>query len=151
NDSRYLHGGAAQPLPARMLRNHTNLDAVIAVNVMPTGTDISDCLNAYPSPPPDPVGMSAKLRRFLNRNPNLLAYGNVLDTFKRCLSAAQLRLLASESAEADVLIHPYLCESRWYDYENYQSYIEAGRKAAREALPYIHALMNLKSSSHSSS
>jgi NTE family protein len=144
NGARYIDGGAAQPLPVGMLRDHTSVDAIIAINVMATSADVAATLDVYPAPPLDPIGTSARLRRFVNRSLNLFAYGNVLDTFKRCLSSAQLRLLASESAAADVLIHPYLTESRWYDYENFQRYIDAGRKAAQDALPHIHSLMNLK-------
>ena len=72
---------------------------------------------------------------------NLFAYGNVMDTFKRCLTAAQLRLISEESASADVLIHPFLSESKWYDYENFARYIHAGRRAAESALPQIERLM----------
>ena len=144
---RYIDGGAAQPLPVSLLREHTSVDAIIAINVMATSADVSACIDAYPAPPPAAGSVPARMRRFLNASLNLFAYGNVLDTFKRCLSSAQLRLLASESAAADVLIHPYLCESRWYDYENFERYIEAGRKAAEDALPHIHALLNLKTES----
>ncbi|TLD72057.1 hypothetical protein FEM03_04850 [Phragmitibacter flavus] len=144
NGKRYIDGAAAQPLPVSMLRDHTSVDATIAVNVMAPSAAVAATLDVSPPPPLDPIGTSARLRRFFNRNLNLFAYGNVLDTFKRCLSSAQLRLLAYESAAADVLIHPYLTESRWYDYENFQRYIDAGRKAAQDALPHIHSLMNLK-------
>lgn len=142
NGKRYIDGGASQPLPVGLLRRHAALDAVIAINVMATEEDISHCRDTYPTPPRDPAGFSARLRQGLNRSFNLFAYGNVLDTFKRCLTAAQLRLLTEESKLADVVIHPYLCESRWYDYENFERYIEAGRLAARQTLPQLRMLMH---------
>jgi NTE family protein len=84
------------------------------------------------------------LRRFWSacvKSVNLFAYGNVLDTFKRCLTAAQLRLISDESLTADVLVHPFFCESTWYDFENSDRYVEAGRAAMQAALPRIRTLM----------
>jgi len=65
-----------------------------------------------------------------------------MDTFQRSLTTAQLRLVAQESERADVVIHPFFCESTWFDYENFDRYISAGREAARAALPQIRALLN---------
>jgi hypothetical protein len=79
--------------------------------------------------------------RGLNRSINLFAYGNVLDTYMRCLYAAQMHILEEDAAQADVLLHPYLCESKWYDFENFDRYIIAGRDAATAALPQIRALL----------
>ena len=70
-----------------------------------------------------------------------MAYGNVLDTFRRSLMASQIQVTAKEAERADVVLHPFFCEAAWYDYENFDRYIKAGRDAAREALPEIRALM----------
>lgn len=150
---RYIDGGASQPLPVSLLRDImatgsaqiTEADeippapvSIIAVNVMPTTADLGSCsICSYPVPPPPPRGPMRKWFASLNRHVNLFAYGNVLDTFKRCLTSAQLRLVAEEGDRADVLIHPFFCESRWYDFENFNRYIEAGRTAAEAALPRI--------------
>lgn len=138
---RYIDGGASQPLPVGLLKKTIQLDHVIAVNAMPTPGDISSRqLKSFPTPPEPPRTPAGRAWNALMRRINLFAYGNVLDTFKRCLTAAQLRLMAEESATADVVIHPFFCESRWYDFENFNRYIEAGRSAARSALPLIRAL-----------
>ena len=73
---------------------------------------------------------------------NLLAPGNVLDTFRRALMAAQLRLIAKEEAAADVVIHPRFTNSSWHDYENFEQYLQAGRTAAQAALPAIRGLLH---------
>lgn len=142
NNTRYIDGGAAEPLPVGLLRERANVDAVIAVNVMATADDIANSsLSSYPHPPVTPASFFGRFSRSINRNINLFAYGNLLDTFKRCLTSAQIRLIAKESLNADVLLHPFIIESRWYDYENFQRYIEAGRKAAQDAMPQIRALL----------
>jgi NTE family protein len=154
---RYIDGGASQPLPVSLMRqilaakplpasdgagSPAPLDAIIAVNVMPTFEDLASAqICSYPSPPPAPLGVWGRFSAVANRNVNLFAYGNVLDTFKRCLTSAQLRLVSEEGARADVLIHPFFCESRWYDFENFTRYIDAGRKAAEAALPQIFDLI----------
>ncbi len=144
-DKRWIDGGAAQPLPVELLHQVADLDYIIAVNVMLTLEDISSSskLQSYPMPPPVPTTFMSRLWGTLSQNLNLFAHGNVLDTFKRCLTSSQLRVIAHESARADVLIHPFCHESRWYDFENFNRYIESGRTAALEALPQIHKLLQI--------
>jgi NTE family protein len=146
NGKRYIDGGAAQPMPVTLLRKLVPVDSVIAVNVLPTVADIAGSqFNSYPLPPPPAVNLFGRLRAAVNSNVNLFAYGNVLDTFKRCLTSAQLRLVAEESTRADVLVHPLFAESRWHDFHNFNRYLEAGRKAAEEALPAIRELLKVSS------
>lgn len=154
--SRYVDGGAAQPLPVSLLKRLASLDHIIAVNVMPTASDIASCrLKSFPVPPEPPDTALGRAWNTLMQGVNLFAYGNVLDTFKRCLATAQVRIMTEESAHADVVIHPFFCESKWYDFENFNTYIEAGRRATEEALPLIRALLatmgKVKTSSHESS
>jgi NTE family protein len=144
NDKRWIDGGAAEPLPVELLHKVADLDYIIAVNVMPTLEDISSSkMQSYPIPPPIPSSMVSRFFGSLSRNLNLFAYGNVLDTFKRSLTSSQLRVIAHESTRADVLIHPFCHESRWYDFENFNRYIESGRTAALEALPQIVKLLQI--------
>lgn len=136
---RFTDGGASEPLPVTLLREQLALDYVIAVNVMPPAEE------AFARP--DALGMRKPhwLRRlfyWLIRPVNLLADGNVLDTFRRALMSAQLRLIAKEAQRADVLIQPRFGHSRWYDFENFESYIAAGRRAALDALPEIMKLVH---------
>lgn len=146
---RYIDGGAAEPMPVALLRKLTDVDSVIAVNVLPTLADISgNGFNSYPMPPPHANTVFSRLRGAINSNLNLFAYGNVLDTFKRCLTAAQMRLVAEESTRADVLIHPFSCESCWHDFHNFNRYLEAGRRATEEALPQIRELLQISSTNH---
>ncbi len=143
NGRRYVDGGASEPLPVTLLKSRCGVDVVIAVNVMPTPKDISECRGtAFEGPPKEPRSV---MLRWLNRfwkSINLMAYGNVMDTFRRSLMTAQLRLVGKESDRADLVIHPFFCESTWFDYENFDRYISAGREAARAVLPDIRAMLN---------
>ena len=126
---RFIDGGAADPLPVTLLKQRAKLDFVIAVNVLPRAQDHVST---------QPVQGWARWLGWLN----LLGHGNVMDTFHRSLVTAQRQLVAKEAAAADVVIHPDLPGSHWYDYENFETYIAAGRRAASEALPSILALMD---------
>ncbi|MES2597610.1 MAG: patatin-like phospholipase family protein [Verrucomicrobiota bacterium] len=137
-DQRFTDGGAADPLPVTLLRKRFNLDAVIAVNVMPTHKDISLCGDTSFAPLTKTPSLISRLLRPIN----LLADGNVLDVFRRALMCAQVGLGEKEGREAEVLIHPYHCGSSWNDFENHARYIETGRHAAEAALPAIRALLS---------
>jgi NTE family protein len=142
NGRRYTDGGASEPLPVSLLKKRFNLDYVIAVNVMPTPDDFeANCDRTFI--PEDKPGFPVFSRMFRSfwQKVNLLAHGNVLDTFRRALMAAQLHLIAKEEAAADVVIHPRFTMSTWHDFENFGQYLQAGQDAASAALPAIRALL----------
>jgi NTE family protein len=135
-DRRFTDGGAAEPLPVTLLRERYPLDAVIAVNVLPTTADIIS--GADPSfTVPKKFGFGARFFRPIN----LMAHGNVMDTFRRSLMCSMLRLVEKECRHADIVIHPAFSTSTWFDYENFDRYITAGRRAAEAALPAIRQLL----------
>lgn len=138
---RYTDGGAAEPLPVGLLKERFDLDALIAVNVMPTTQDLMLCKDHVIEPPPPRCFSPLGILRAILRPVNLLAHGNVMDTFRRALMCAQLGLAEKECRQADVVIHPFFCESTWFDFENFDRYVRAGRRAAEEALPRIQELM----------
>jgi NTE family protein len=141
NGRRYTDGGVSEPLPVTLLKKRFNLDGIIAVNVMPAPDEFesnSDHTFMQADKPADRA-LSRIFRTFWQKV-NLLANGNVLDTFRRALMAAQLHLIKKEEAAADVVIHPYFATSTWHDYENFEQYLQAGRDAATAALPAIRAL-----------
>lgn len=141
NGRRFTDGGAAEPLPASLLQERFALDSIVAVNVLPTTQDILHCRDAaFVTPKPHISFWRHPIRTLLHPF-NLLAYGNVMDTFRRALMTAQLGLAEKECRRADVVIHPFFCESTWFDFENFDRYITAGRRAAEEALPRIRALL----------
>jgi NTE family protein len=142
NGRRYADGGATEPLPVRLLREHCRVDHVIAVNVMPGQEDFEKGQDTtFGNRCQVPRSAASRLLCRLWRKVNLLAHGNVLDTFRRALMAAQLRLITKEEAAADVVIHPRFTASNWHDFENFGHYLQAGRDAATAALPAIRELL----------
>lgn len=139
---RYTDGGVSEPLPVTLLKKRFSLDGVIAVNVMPAPEEFESQSDQtfMRSDKPAQRAFSRIFRNFWQKV-NLLADGNVLDTFRRALMAAQLHLIAKEEAAADVVIHPRFASSTWHDYEHFEQYVQAGRDAAIAALPAIRALL----------
>jgi NTE family protein len=143
NGFRFTDGGVSEPLPVTLLRHHRRVDHVIAVNVMPQQSDfVGGGDPAFGQVCDVPSHPASRLLHRLWRKVNLLAYGNVLDTFRRALMAAQLRLITKEEAAADVVIHPRFSTSTWHDFENFGRYLQAGRAAAEAALPAIRELLS---------
>ncbi len=143
NGRRYTDGGTSEPLPVTLLKERLHLDHIIAVNVMPMPGDFESSLNGDLSMRDKaPGNIFVRMFRMFWHKLNLLAAGNVLDTFRRALMAAQLRLIAKEEAAADVVIHPRFTTSTWHDFENFGHYLQAGRDAAEAALPAIRELLS---------
>ncbi len=141
NGRRYTDGGVSEPLPVTLLKKRFNLDGIIAVNVMPAPDDFeSKSDQAFLHDDKPAARAFSRIFRSFWQKVNLLANGNVLDTFRRALLAAQLHLIAKEEAAADVVIHPHFATSTWHDYEHFEQYLQAGRDAATAALPAIRAL-----------
>jgi NTE family protein len=132
---RYTDGGASEPLPVSLLRQHFALDHVIAVNVMPRPADFETLRDGtFRRWKKAPATRLQQFLRRLLRSINLMDEGNVIDTFHRALMSAQLRLIQKECATADVVIQPRFERSTWHDFENFDHYIRAGREAALAAL-----------------
>ncbi|MFO1482695.1 MAG: patatin-like phospholipase family protein [Verrucomicrobiaceae bacterium] len=141
NGRRYCDGGASEPLPVSMLKQRMHLDHIIAVNVMPEPDAFeSQSDSTFSTQSRASSRIFGRLLFPVWSRINLLAHGNVLDTFRRALMAAQLRLIHKEEAVADVVIHPRFATSTWHDFENFAQYLQAGRDAATAALPAIRAL-----------
>ena len=142
NNRRYTDGGVSEPLPVTLLKKRFNLDAIIAVNVMPAPEDFeANSDRTFKAADKPALKFLSRPFHSLWQKVNLLANGNVLDTFRRALMAAQLHLIRKEEAAADVVIHPHFATSTWHDYEHFEQYLLAGRDAATAALPAIRALL----------
>jgi NTE family protein len=133
NGHRYGDGGVVDPLPVGVLRS-AGCDRVIAVNVLPSVSDVAQGLTA--TPPRRPGGLLGRI----NRSVNVFAAGNVVEVLRRSVFSAQIRLAEESERQADVNIQVSLPSSRWHDYHRHASYIALGRDAAAGVLPALLAL-----------
>lgn len=129
---RYIDGGVVDPLPVSELR-HAGCDIIIAVNVLPSITDVAQGL-ATTAPKSKQHWLSRA-----NSTLNVFAPGNVVETLRRAVFSAQIRLAEESAHQADIVIRP-TTRARWHDYHRYADYIAAGRLAAAEFLPSLSTL-----------
>jgi NTE family protein len=130
---RYGDGGVVDPLPVDVLRAG-GCDKVIAVNVLPSVSDVARGLTAR-----SPRRGRSWLSR-LNRSVNVFAPGNVVELLRRSVFSAQIRLAEHSERLADVNIHANSSAARWHDYHRHADYIALGRRATEVLLPAILAL-----------
>ena len=127
----YVDGGICDPLPVTLLREHAGIDKVIAVNVLPKVGQLKRHKKIKPR---------SGILPALNRHLNYFASGNLLDILRNTPMGSQMRLVERSAKHADVLIDAINPNSRWHDYNNYESYIRLGREAAEAVLPELLSL-----------
>lgn len=136
---RCVDGGVIDPLPVGALWKFSDVDRVLAVSVIPTFEDVDEgrCRG-------DGEPEAAWWRRAgasLNGHLNLLARGNMIDTFRQSIRAAQIRLAHESSKRADLCLLPEHFLVPWHDYAGYHRFINAGRQVALDHLDEIRALL----------
>lgn len=141
---RCIDGGVVDPVPVGALRTFTDVDKIIAVSVIPSFAEVDAGMyvsdeKAHQHP--------TLIRRFLsaiNRNINLLAKGNIVDTFRQSIRCAQVRIAHDSLKRADLVLRPQHFSAPWNDYANFHRFIDAGRKVALENLDEIRALLEIE-------
>ncbi|MFQ3223795.1 MAG: NTE family protein [Lentimonas sp.] len=137
---RCVDGGVVDPVPVSVLSKYANVDAVIAISTIPSIEEIDHCSLEIQAPKRKNI-----FQRLLSRllHPiNLMACGSIIDTFTSSLKASQVRMAHDSCKRADIVIKPISCIGRWYDYHEYDHFIQIGRQAAETALPQIKALLS---------
>lgn len=135
---RCVDGGVVDPIPVGALHKFADVERIIAVSVIPSFEEVdtgrTDDFEVLPRKRP---------RRFLsaiNRRLNLLAPGNVVDTFRQSIRAAQIRMAHDSVKRADLCLRPEHFPAAWHDYTNFDRFIQAGREVALRHLDEIRAL-----------
>lgn len=142
NGHRCVDGGVIDPVPVGALRKYSDVDRVLAVSVVPTFNDVDEGLCLREDEAPSGSGWCRRLGNALNGNLNLLARGNMIDTFRQSIRAAQIRLAHESCKRADLCLSPEHFFAPWHEYSGYRRFIDAGRKVALDHLDEIRALLH---------
>lgn len=146
---RLTDGGVVDPVPICSLNKFNQVDHIIAVSTVRRLQDIdshNEALNlakAESEAAKESPGFLKSTLGAINLGINPSADGNIVDTLKRSLKAAQIRLAHESCKRASISLHPaakFVCN--WHDYKYYEEFIEFGREAALAALPEIKKLTN---------
>lgn len=136
---RCVDGGVVDPVPTGALRKFSDVDRVLAVSVIPTFNDVDEGLCLREDKPAS--GYSERIGVAFSGRFNLLAPGNIIDTFRQSIRAAQIRLAHESCKRADFCLRPEHCFAHWHEYSGYRRFIDAGRKVALDHLDEIRALL----------
>ena len=142
----YIDGGISDPLPVDVLRE-AGVERVIAVNIIPTSAFLR-CAREHEREQVDVKHSRFNFLHLLNRQINYFAYGNILDVTQRAVIGGQIRAAEDACRQADVVLRPLACDSRWHDFSNPGKYISLGRRVAEENLGEIKKLLTRKEPTH---
>ncbi len=140
NGHRCSDGGVVDPVPVSVLKEQSDVDIIIAVTLLPTLEDIR-AGRTSPEEPEDRTLKSKMLRTF-NRNTNLFANGNTVDTLRRSVRAAQSQIAHLSCEAADIVMKPDAYNLPWHSFDAMDEIVEAGRVSAREVLPELQAAID---------
>jgi NTE family protein len=143
---RCVDGGVVEPVPVGALKRFCDVDIVIAVNTLPSFAELAEEEGDGDGDPMfDPgsqQGIWGHLKKGVNSMVNLAAYGNTIDTLRRSIRIAQIRMAYDSCKRADIVIHAHSRpESQWHDYQNYRQFVDIGREVAEQCLPKIRELI----------
>lgn len=139
NGHRCVDGGVIDPVPVGALRKFSDVDRVLAVSTIATFEDVDEGLCRHEEMPD--LGPWKRLGLALNSNLNFMARGNMIDTFRQSIRAAQIRLAHESCKRADFCLRPEHFFAPWHDYAGFRRFIDAGRQAALDHLDEIRALL----------
>ncbi len=136
---RCVDGGVVDPVPVGVLRKFSDVDRVIAVSVIPTFADIEHGRGRRDDAPL--AGWWRRAGASLNTRINFMARGNMIDTFRQSIRAAQIRLAHESCKRADLCLRPEHFSAPWHDYASFRRFIDAGREVALAHLDEIRELL----------
>lgn len=134
----YVDGGVVDPLPVRLLREE-GIERIIAVNTMPT-PDLMRRARELEHIRTRRLKARPWWRRFLDRQFNYCATGNIIDIIQQSFTGAQIPNSEDACRNADVVIRPINLDGSWHDFHRPRKYIALGRRTALAQLPELKAL-----------
>jgi len=153
NGETYVDGGIVNPLPVDVLRE-MGVSRVIAVNAIPTPDRNRYCLQAERELAQLPRKHAREVLRKLlplGTHLNYFTRGNILEILMRSIHGAQVWMAESLGREADIVLHPQICDDRWVDFRDPARFIKPGREIAERYLDEIKALVSRKAVKHETS
>jgi NTE family protein len=137
---RCVDGGVIDPVPVGALRKFSDVDRILAISTIPTFADVDEGLCRAEEELSD-LGMWKRCGLAINRNINFMARGNIIDTFRQSIRAAQIRLAHESCKRADLCLRPEHFFAPWHDYAGFRRFIDAGRQVALDHLDEIRAML----------
>lgn len=135
NDSTVIDGGVLDPVPVQPLENQ-GLDRIVAVNPIPPRRIFKEQHSERFRPHEEPSNFHPLIKSIFPFGSN-----NLIDVGMRTIEAIEARLAEESTKKANVVIDPYLTELSWFDFDEYNLFIEQGRRSAREKIDALESLI----------
>jgi NTE family protein len=146
NGEFYVDGGVVDPLPVKLLREK-GIERVIAVNTVPT-SDLMRRTRELEHIRARRLGARPWWKRFVERQFNYCANGNIIDIIQQSFTGAQIPNAEEACRCADVVIRPINLDGSWHDFHRPRKYIALGRRTALEHLSELKALTRPREKHH---
>jgi len=134
-------GGVVDPVPVGALRRFGDVDRIIAVSTLPSLAEVESGKCRLERD--ETLSVWRRGLATFSRHTNPLASGNIGDTFRKSIRAAQIRIAADACTRADLCLHPPYVPAYWHEYERFEQFIQAGREIALAHLDQIRALTEI--------
>jgi NTE family protein len=134
NGSTWVDGGVFEPVPVESLQEE-GMNRVVAVNTIPPQGVLGEQQPERLGPGPEKRQIPSLIKKFVP-----IGSGNIIDVGMRTIEAIEARLAEDSTKQADVVVDPYLPEMSWFDFDQYEKFIEQGRRSAREKIDKIRSL-----------
>jgi len=146
HNGRYLlDGGVTNPLPISLLVDE-GVRKIIAVNVLPSPTDIlesQECIRIQNEIREVEIKKSHFIKRFfirLKQKQHSLFTGNIVNVLMNTIQYLESTISVKQYSDADIVIHPSVCDSRWYQFYEPEKFIKCGELCTLEQLKDIKQL-----------
>ena len=149
-DELLFDGGVVDPLPVDIARE-MSVDAVIAVNVIPTPAYMRCRMEFEREQSAVRLRHLSRFAKFFRRTGETIAGPGILDVVHRTMLGAQMRLAEHSCRHADIVLRPLSFDGRWHDFHHPGKYIALGRRTAEEHLSEIKAIIKRHSYEHKNS
>lgn len=141
-----IDGGVTNPLPISLLIDE-GVRKIIAVNVLPSPTDIlesQECVRIKQ----DMKTSELQKKNFLKKlgmqiktyQRNLFA-GNIVNVLMNTIQYLEATVSSKQYSDADIVIHPSVCDSQWYQFYEPEQFIQCGQMQTMQVINDIKHLI----------
>ena len=140
-----IDGGVTNPLPISLLIDE-GVRKIIAVNVLPSSTDLlesQECRRLQDELKEARLRKKNVIKKFFIRlrQAHIRFYtGNIVNVLMNTIQYLESTVSSKQYSDADIVIHPSVCGSRWFEFYEPEKFITCGEVSTLEVMSHIKKL-----------
>ncbi len=141
-DQIIIDGGVLNPLPINVLRA-MGIKKIIAVNVLQSPSDVSIGyeLTKKRIEEEERIPFLKSPLQFIGVRLGKMLYANIPDIILRTLQASEYVIAEQNALQANIVIHPELASTNWFELYEVDKLNKSGEEATRKKIPEIKKLV----------